>query len=220
MAKFFLINNLRLGIAFFEASQTLDDAVDPVAAIRAAGGILWPVADAGVAAAAANGQTLKLQGAPPEDVQGIMVAALEASISNMVQGQRSVTITQAANLAGLGAGVKTLDVNVGLVLPTGARLTSPPTLETVTLFDDAAHGTYAVIVGTTVGGNEIATTQSVAAGQTGFPKIMTAGAAGFPQALQSAVQVKARLTSSVDLNTATVGAVTIVLGFVVPSAFL
>lgn len=130
--------------------------------------------------------------------------------------KKTVTITQAADLAGLGGGVKTFDKNVGTALPAGARILSV-TAETVTDFDDAAHGTYVVTVGTSAGGNQVGTSLNVAAGQTGFPKQFTAGAQGYVGALQSTAQLSARLTSSVDLNTATVGAITVIaFYFVLP----
>ena len=118
--------------------------------------------------------------------------------------KRTVTIAQVADLAGLGAGVKTFDKNVGAVLPANARILGA-TLETVTDFDDATHGTYTTIVGTSAGGTQIGTSINVAAGQTGFPKAFTAGAGGFAYCPQGAAQLTARITSSVDLNTATAG---------------
>lgn len=143
----------------------------------------------------------------------------EWAAENALTGQgaiqkRTVTIGF-ADFAALLAGVKTFDVNLGAALPANARLLAPPSLRTWTGFDDAAHGTYVAKVGTSVGGNEIATDQSVAAGQAGFPKIMSAGAAGFAGMVESAAQVHVRITSSVDLNTATAGAVTVDLLFTV-----
>ena len=49
----------------------------------------------------------------------------------------------------------------------------------------------------------------MAAGQTGFPKQFTAGAQGYVGAPQGAAQLSVRLTSGVNLSTATAGAVTV-----------
>lgn len=106
--------------------------------------------------------------------------------------------------SGLAGGVKTFDKNVGTALPANARIVSV-TAETVTDFDDAAHGTYVVVIGTSAGGNQVGTSLNVAAGQSGFPKIFTAGAQGYLMAPQGTAQLAARLTSSVDLNTVTAG---------------
>lgn len=118
------------------------------------------------------------------------------------------TITQAADLAGLSAGVKTFDKNVGSALPSHARIVCV-TAESVTDFDDGAAGTYTMTVGTSAGGNQIGTSLNVASGQTGFPKQFTAGAGGFLLCPQNSAQLTTRLTSNHDLNTATAGAVTV-----------
>jgi hypothetical protein len=142
-------------------------------------------------------------------VEGAL-AALGGGTAGAGQGivKKTVTITQAADLAGLGAGVKNFDKNLGTALPANARLISV-TAETVTDFDDAAHGTYAITVGTSAGGNQVGTSLNVAAGQSGFPKIVTAGAQGYLMAPQGSAQLTVRLASSVDLNTATAGAITL-----------
>jgi hypothetical protein len=128
--------------------------------------------------------------------------------------KQSATITQAADLAGLGAGAKTFDKNIGAALPAGARYVIV-TAENVTDFDDATHGTFALVVGTSAGGNQVGTSMNVAAGQSGFPKAFTAGAsAGFLLAPLASAQLSVRITSSVDLNTATAGAVTVKAFFI------
>jgi hypothetical protein len=119
-----------------------------------------------------------------------------------------------AQFASLLAGVKTFDASFA-AFPANARLIAPPTLETWTGFDDPAHGTYVLVVGTAAGGSQIATSQSVAAGQTNFPKAMTAGLQGYPMSSQSAATLSVRITGSADLNTATAGAVTVNLFYTV-----
>jgi hypothetical protein len=152
------------------------------------------------------------------NAEALMLAGFTAALANgpgataslLAAGQvqkRSVTIGF-ANFAALAGGVKTFDVNVGLALPVGARVIGCSS-EGFTGFDDALHGTYVAVLGVTTGGNEIATSLNIAAGQSGFPKVMGAGAAGFVGALNSAAQLKARVTSSSDLNTATAGAITL-----------
>jgi len=128
--------------------------------------------------------------------------------------KRTVTITQAADLAGLGAGVMTFDKNVGIALPANARVMEA-TAEGVTDFDDATHGTFALTVGTSACGTQIGTSLNVAAGQTGFPKPFANGAGGFQFCPQGTAQLTVRLTSSVDLNTATAGAVTVNVFYIV-----
>src|SRR6185369_5513279 len=140
----------------------------------------------------------------------VALAALDTFAGTAVAiVKRTVTIDFTAdNFAGKSNGVKTIDKNVGAVLPANARLICA-TIETVTDFDDAAHGTYVIVVGTSAGGNQIGTSMNVAAGQTGFPKGFTAGAQGYLLAPHGGDQVQCRLTSSVDLNTVTAGVATI-----------
>lgn len=186
---------------------TLLDADGQVAAL-AAGGELADPTDPYIAAALVLCNHARAHGQDENFCGNLMRAGQSMSNRAALPTLRTVTIGFAA-FAALAAGVKTYDVNLGAVLPTGAVLLAPPQLSGFTGFDDAAHGTYAAIVGTTTGGNDIATTQSVAAGQTNFPKVMTAGTAGFPMSALGAAQAKVRITSSVDLNTATAGAVTV-----------
>lgn len=137
------------------------------------------------------------------------------SIGAKMWSSRTVTIAY-TDFAALAGGVKTKDYDVGAALPAAAILVGPPRLSGLTEFDDATHGTFAVTVGTSAGGTQIGTSESVAAGVSGFPKLMTAGANGFATADAASAQLSARITSSVDLNTATAGAVTITVYYVVP----
>ncbi len=222
------------GMLVFDIADGVPWWFDSTSSAVASGTVLVPTVGSGrwksisitnaALAALTNGNGASLVGI--EDAATIYTATnVEAALAevkvlaNAAAGaiivHRQVTISQAIDLAGLAGSVKTFDANVGAVLPTNARLMGPPTLTSWTAFDDATHGTFALTVGTSAGGNQIATTQSVASGQTGFPKIMTAGAGGFPMALQSAAQATCRLTSSVDLNTATGGSVIVNLFFLV-----
>lgn len=145
---------------------------------------------------------------------GIQAQLLAASQTGEVIHQ-SCTITQAADLAGLLAGVKTFDKNIGAILPANARLLAL-IAESVTDFDDATHGTFSLTVGSAAGGNQFGTALNVAAGQAGFPKTFAFGASALLLGNGIAgAQASARLTSSVDLNTATVGAATVSIFFTV-----
>lgn len=127
----------------------------------------------------------------------------------------SCTLTQAADLAGLGAGVKTLAKNLG-TLPTGARLLGWVIAEgSATMFDDATHGDFNLELGVAADPDAVMTSLSVKAGATGFPKTGTAGVKGFPMVLCGGFTIQALLTGSVDLNTATAGSMTICLFYVI-----
>jgi hypothetical protein len=105
--------------------------------------------------------------------------------------------------------VKTFTKQVGKI-PANARLVGYSLGEgTMVLFDDATHGTYGIELGVAATPAQIAASVSCKAGDTGFPKAGTAGALGFPGAPVGGLIVTAKLTSSVDLNTATAGTCTI-----------
>lgn len=140
------------------------------------------------------------------------VSWIDKSLLGGVQ-KKSVAFTL-AELQALANGVKTLDKNLGAVLPSNARIVSA-TDEGVTTFDNGGGGgTYVATIGTSAGGNQIGASMNVALGQTGFPKQFAAGAQGYPFALQSGAQLSARLTSNVDLNTTTAGGATVLVFYV------
>ena len=95
------------------------------------------------------------------DAAEARVAALEAGSGTTGVQKRTVTLTQAADLAALGAGVKTKTKSLGAVLPAGARFLGV-SLESLTGFDDGAAATYALNVGY-AGAGEIVAAESVAA---------------------------------------------------------
>jgi len=74
MSTFFLVNKVRLGVRTLLPGAPINDAVDDTAAIEAAGGRLYPSANATVAAAAALAQSLALRG-QHDQAAGIMLAA-------------------------------------------------------------------------------------------------------------------------------------------------
>jgi hypothetical protein len=209
-----LISTITVGTTKHFAGDTIPDAQVQAGIVSAGGTLVDPVLWPGLVAQAALAAAERRDGRV-ENAERIMAAAVSV-VSPAVNGGAgqgagsSVLVATAtfalAELTALGAGVKTLDKTLA-VLPTGARVLSVSE-EGVTLFDDPTHGTFALTVGSSAGGNQVATTVSVAAGASGFPKVGPAGAAGYLGASQSGATISVRLTSSVDLNTATVGAAT------------
>lgn len=154
-------------------------------------------------------------GTGPLPIPGPTAAASASAVAAANSAGREATFAAAfGDFAALGAGVKTKDYTV--TFPTGARMQSLPVAEGFTGFDDAAHGTYTATLGTSAGGNQIGTSINLATGQTGFPKAMTAGASALLNRDIGGETWTLRITSSVDLNTVTVGAVTVKAAYFVP----
>ncbi len=141
------------------------------------------------------------------------VIALQTETSALQILQKRVVVAF-GSFSGLGAGVKTFDVNVGTALPANARVMAA-IVGDFTGFDDATHGTFTLTLGSSAGGNQVGTSLNIAAGQTGFPKPFSAGAQGYLLAAQSSTQLSARVTSSVDLNTASAGSMSITVFYIV-----
>lgn len=139
-----------------------------------------------------------------------LAAATATANAAMSAVKRTCTITQAADLAGLAGGVKTFSKNVGAAMPANARLLGVSMGEgTLVAFDDATHGTFGLEVGTAGTAALLRSSQSVKAGDIAAAVPGTAGAGGFDFAPIGTLQIVAKLTSSVDLNTATAGAITV-----------
>lgn len=222
MSQFYLINTVILANGTkLLAGEFVDDAVTPSAPITAAGGILWPASDtvvaaAGVAVAAKHAN----RGINESEANDLMIAAVENSIRGTnsgaaasiatLQGQQiqkvTCTITQAADLAGLAGGVTSFNKNIGAALPANARIIGYE-LTGFTGFDDATHATYTAKAGG-ASSTDLISTANVTTGQTGFPKPGTAGALGYAGAPQGGQQLVANISTTVNLNTATVGAIT------------
>ncbi len=80
MATFYLLNTTYVGTTKYFPGESIDDAIDPKAAIEAAGGVCWPSADTTVAAAATLCASLRLnKGANEERCMAIMMAASASS---------------------------------------------------------------------------------------------------------------------------------------------
>ncbi len=86
MAKFYLINNVRVGSSQLFAGSLIDDAFENAAAIRLAGGVLVPSSNGAVAAASAIAQKARKRGAPFIVLAEIMEAALNFTHDRMPKG--------------------------------------------------------------------------------------------------------------------------------------
>jgi hypothetical protein len=146
------------------------------------------------------------------------LAAVEAGTS-IVQNVTTRTVTVAnTEFAALAEGVKTFTKNIGSGATTAGAVLIGVSFGTFTGFNDGAAATFTAKVGSTSDDDGIVSTINLAAGQTGFPKAGTAGALGYVSAPLFAEQPQIIITSSADLNTASVGAVTLKLTYVVPAS--
>jgi hypothetical protein len=192
-----------------------------IAAIQAEYGtnvVLWPGSDAVVAKAVAACAALQRNRDDSFLSSVLLAAAVQSVLLGAAAAEAAVlqaataTIVQ-ADLAGLGAGVKTFDRKLtygsaGLtVLPAGARLFALPSAEGWTGFDDPTHAVVQARVGTSAGGSQIgaAVAVDVTTG-TGFPKAFAAG--GYAGMAIGGAELFLRVSSTADLNTLTVGAIT------------
>lgn len=77
MAKFFLLNNIRVGTTSLYAGSLIDDQFENVAQIRSAGGVLITQSNGPVAAAAALAQKIRRRGGSPAMMAEIVQSALD-----------------------------------------------------------------------------------------------------------------------------------------------
>lgn len=135
MARFFLLNNIRVGTTALYAGALIDDAFEDVRKMRASGGVLITENNGAVAAAAALAQKMRRRGAPPDFLADVMQSALDFTHeqfpkgANLVAGDQTVLwsdglrrVMPAATMA--GAVVVTLSVAAGAdgrLPPRGAR---------------------------------------------------------------------------------------------------
>lgn len=97
MAKYYLINNVRVGTQQHFAGEEIDDAQQDAAAITAAGGVLLPTSTFGLQAAAERAQSLRKAGAPLGEMAGLMMAALAGAAVPLASVQMaSVTLVAGA----------------------------------------------------------------------------------------------------------------------------
>lgn len=93
MATYYLINTTIVGTTKYLSGDLLDSAVHPTTSIAAAGGILWPSADADVAAAAVIAQHQRLHRASNEaELESLMFAGAMSSLL----GQTSAPLSDVA----------------------------------------------------------------------------------------------------------------------------
>ncbi len=86
MAKFFLINNVRVGSSQRYAGSLIDDATVDASKIRLAGGVLVTNTNAAVASAAAIAQKFRKKGAPPLLLAELMEASLSFTHDRFPKG--------------------------------------------------------------------------------------------------------------------------------------
>lgn len=134
MATYYLINNVRVAGRVLIAGLFLNDAADDTTAITAAGGRLYPSADAGVAAAAAIANAMRLRGAPPEEAESVMLAA--ADLSDKQAGD----VATVANTTATNVATTTTHSN-------HVRFTNPPAADLVSIvaaLDPVADGALVI----------------------------------------------------------------------------
>lgn len=115
MATFYLVNKVKVGVQTYYPGDLIDDAQDDSAGIAAAGGRLYPSANATVASAAALAQGLTLRG-QHEQAAGIMLAAASKAdalgadtvtvASTTATNQTTTATNQAATATNQAAGVE------------------------------------------------------------------------------------------------------------------
>ncbi len=76
MAKFYLVNNVRIGTQKRYAGSLIDDAYLDVSKIRSAGGVLIPSYNQSIANAATLAQKMRRRGVPEAALSEVMEAAL------------------------------------------------------------------------------------------------------------------------------------------------
>jgi hypothetical protein len=162
--------------------------------------------------------------------QGITVAGADMALDSFVDrgygstagdlgesftagiGKRTVTISSATNAA-LGA-VLTGTVNVGAVLPTNARIIGAEVNVTTKVQNVGDTDTTVIDVG--VSGDTECVVKDVSLKSTGRKGDGPAGdSTGYPGQRQSAAQLIATITSDVNLNTITAGALVVDVFFFV-----
>lgn len=88
MAQFYLLNSILVGRTQRWAGELVTDTSEDLAALRAAGAILWSGGDSSVVAAAAIAQSMKRRGSSPAQCAAVMAAS--ASWSNGQNAGRGV----------------------------------------------------------------------------------------------------------------------------------
>lgn len=141
------------------------------------------------------------------------LAGLDTSSVAATIVKRTVTITQAADLAGVAA--LTLTKNIGAVLPANARLVGYE-VDAATLVSGGTINAATLSIGVTGTAAAIGAATSVFTGATGFPKTLTAGAKGYPMCNIGGAQLTATVTATAgNLSVATAGSLTVNVFYIV-----
>ncbi len=222
MATHYLINSIRLGTRTIWAGSLIDDAKVDTAPMLAVGGKLWPSSDAVVAAAAVEVGKRRKAGSV-DGIDAIMNAAVDRSQETKITTAQSgvdaglplqkkeVTIGF-AEVAALGA-VVTGSIDVGTVLPAGARLVGGE-LSVTTKFQNAGDtDTTTADLGTTTAGHTDVAVDGASLKTTGLKGGGTN--VGYVGRLIGAQQGSVKFTSDVNLSTLTAGAVKCTLFYTV-----
>lgn len=144
------------------------------------------------------------------DIPGKRYGALDKGITIGSVQKKTVTITQAM-IAALGASL-TGTINVGTVLPTGARLLGGELNVTTKVQNAGDTDVTTADLGTTTAGHEQYAGATLALKTTGRKG---GGATGYQGASITAEQAAILITSTVNLNTITAGALTATLFYFV-----
>lgn len=219
MATFYLLNTVTVASIVFRGGDLIDDAVKDAASIRLAGGILWPSADAAVAAGAVIAQKLLAEGQDERIVDGVMHAA--ASSSNLLTAtalaagpvvQKVSFALTAALVAALGAST-TGSIPFPNALPTNARLVGAEVVVGTKFQNSGDSATISTDVGTSAAGHSAIAAHTVDLHTTGSKG--GGSTTGYSGMSISGETPQLALTSSVNLSTITAGAATVTFFYTV-----
>lgn len=128
MAKFYLVNNVRVGSRQLYAGDLVNDALDDVRKIREVGGVLVPDSNGQVASAAVVAQSFRRRGSSLNELSEIMQGALAGSSMVLPRGAdiaATATVQWSDGLrrviAGLGANAT---ITLGVAAGADGRLPS------------------------------------------------------------------------------------------------
>lgn len=147
-----------------------------------------------------------------QEIQSNLAGLDTASVAATIV-KRTVTITQAADLAGVAD--TTVTKNIGAALPANARIIGYE-VDVTTLISGGTISAATVSIGVTGTAAAIAAATSVFTGATGFPKVPTVGAKGYLMSNVGGSQLTATVVSTGgNLSVATAGSVTVNVFYIV-----
>ncbi len=110
MATYHLLNTCNLGTAKFFPGDVIDEATHPKSAIETAGGVLWPSADATVAAAAALCRLRRqAKGSNEAELESLMISAAAKTLKTEAD---TIADPIQSGTGTLSSGVLTVDSGV------------------------------------------------------------------------------------------------------------